>query len=143
MKLEVLTVGVFDYFHYGHLRLFLQIKQCFPSCYLTVAVQESEYVKRFKPEANIFYPTETRCELIRSLRPVDNVITYRVVDEIVSQTKFDIFAIGEDQQHAGFQWACEYCLANGRRVVRMNRTPNISSSHIKQNLEFRRPDENH
>lgn len=138
MPLTVLTVGVFDYFHYGHLRLFENIKKLFPESSLLVAVQESEYIKKFKPDAEIFYPTETRCALIRSLRPVDKVITYRAVDEIVKITDFDVLAIGEDQQHDGFKKACAYCLANGKNVARLPRTPNISSSFIKKNLEFKK-----
>lgn len=138
MKPIVLTVGVFDYFHYGHLLLFRQIKARFPKCYLKVAVQISKYVLKYKPQANIFYPTEVRCDLISSLCLVDEVITYNNVDEIVKDTNFDIFAIGQDQTHEGFKKAESYCLQHGKEVIRLMRTPNISSSSIKDNLDIKR-----
>ena len=39
---KILTFGVFDYFHIGHLRLFKQCKE--HADYLIVAVQKEEYV---------------------------------------------------------------------------------------------------
>ncbi len=132
----VLTVGVFDYFHYGHLRLFKQIRDLFPDCKLKVAVQESEHVKKYKPDANLFYPTDVRCDLVRSLRIVDDVIVYNDVDDIVRHTDFDIFAVGEDQNHAGFERAINYCESQGKQIARMSRTPQISSTYIKGNLDI-------
>lgn len=44
------------------------------------------------------------------------------------------FAVGEDQNHAGFQRAIEWCKENGKEVVRMKRTPGICSSEIKKSL---------
>lgn len=138
---RILTVGVFDYFHYGHLRLFKQIKEYFPHSYLIVAVQQSESIKRYKPDTEIFYPTQIRCEIISDLRLVDEVVIYTAVDEIIEVVKPDIFAVGEDQNHAGFQRALDWCKKNDRQIVRLHRTPDISSTQIKQNLEFRRPSE--
>ena len=53
---KVLTVGVFDYFHLGHLRLFKQAREY--GDYLIVAVQEEDYIHKTKPEAIIFYSTK-------------------------------------------------------------------------------------
>lgn len=47
---------------------------------------------------------------------------------------FDVFAIGEDQNHEGFQRAIKWCEDNGKEVVRMKRTPGICSSEIKKML---------
>ena len=142
-KKRILTVGVFDYFHYGHLRLFRQIKDAYPDSHFIVAVQESEYIKKFKPEASVFYSTEVRCELIGELRCVDEVITYQDALRIVQTIDFDMFAVGEDQQHEGFKRAEEYCLMNGREILRLHRTPNISSSTIKKTLESTNPRSTH
>lgn len=139
MRNKILTVGVFDYFHYGHLRLFYQIKAYYPNSHLIVAVQDEDFILKYKPEAIIFYSTEIRCELVRSLRQVDQVITYKRVAEIVREIDFDIFAVGEDQKHSGFQEAMSYCVKNGREVLHLSRTPNISSTMMKGNFEFRRP----
>lgn len=135
---RVFTVGVFDYFHYGHLRLFNQIRELRPGCCLIVAVHDGNCVKKYKPDAQLFYSTEVRCDLVRSLRQVDQVLVYEAVDDIVRKVDFDIFAVGEDQNHAGFQNAIAYCRNAGREVLHLRRTPDISSSLIKQNLEFRK-----
>lgn len=129
-----MTVGVFDYFHYGHLKLFEQAKNIVSDGYLIVAVQKSEFIKKYKPEADVFYSTDVRCELVRALRCVDEVIPYTDVNEIIKCTDFDIFAVGADQNHSGFLNAIEYCYRNGKKVVRLQRTPNISSSAIKENI---------
>ncbi len=131
---KILTVGVFDYFHYGHLKLFQQAKNIVPNGYLIVAVQESEFIKKYKPNADIFYSTEIRKELVGSLKCVDKVISYTDVYEIIQKIDFDIFAIGADQNHQGFIDAVKYCTQTGKTVVQLHRTPNISSSLIKNNL---------
>lgn len=135
---RILTVGVFDYFHYGHVRLFNQIKSLYPHSFLIVAVQDEAYIHRYKPGAIIFYSTQIRCELVRALRQVDEVITYQNVADIVRLVDFDIFAVGEDQAHSGFQQAINYCRQQGREILRLSRTPNISSTTLKENLTRRR-----
>ena len=62
---------------------------------------------------------------------MDEVIIYKNVDDIVRKVDFDVFAVGEDQNHSGFQKAIEWCRENGKEVVRMQRTQGISSSDIK------------
>lgn len=130
---KVLTVGVYDYYHLGHLRLFERCRKL--GDYLIVAVQESEHVLKYKPQANLLYSTEERMEIIGSIRVVDEVITYTDVDEIVKKVQFDVFAVGEDQTHDGFKRAVEWCEKNGIKVVRLKRTQGISSSSIKTRLE--------
>lgn len=133
---KVLTVGVFDYFHYGHYKLFKNAKAL--GDYLIVAVQDGNYIKKYKPNAEIFYSTGQRKELVNALKDVDEVVSYYDVDKIVSEIDFDIFAIGEDQIHEGFKRAVEWCEKNSKEVVRLKRTPNISSSEIKSELRENR-----
>ena len=129
---KVLTVGVYDYFHLGHLRLFKRAKAL--GDYLIVAVQDGDFILKFKPNARVLYSTEERIELVKALRCVDEVVTYTAVDETIKTLDFDIFAIGEDQTHEGFQRAVKWCEENGKKVVRMTRTPGICSSEIKGTL---------
>lgn len=129
---KVLTVGVFDFFHYGHFKLFENAKKL--GDYLIVAVQDGDYILKYKPEANVLYTTEQRLELVGALRSVDETIVYYDVDAIVKEVDFDVFAVGGDQNHAGFIRAIEWCEANGKDVIRLPRTPGISSSNIKNNL---------
>ncbi|GHT18134.1 glycerol-3-phosphate cytidylyltransferase [Bacteroidia bacterium] len=130
---KVFTVGVFDVFHYGHLRLFARAKV--HGDYLIVAVQDSEDILRYKPDALVVYNTEQRLELVSNIKYVDSAIVYHAVDEIVKQIDFDVFCVGEDQTHEGFQRAVEYCCANGKEVVILERTKNVSSSSLKTKIE--------
>lgn len=74
---RVLTFGVYDYFHLGHLRLFKQCKEY--GDYLIVAVQDGDYIKKYKPGVNILYSTEERVEIIEALKVVDRVVVYQTV----------------------------------------------------------------
>ena len=131
--MKVLTFGVFDYFHWGHLKLFERAKKY--GDYLIVAVQDEEYILRYKPNAKILYSTEQRVELLSSLKIIDEVIIYKNVSEDIKKIDFDVFVVGEDQNHDGFMKAINYCRKNGKRVVKLSRTPEICSSEIKNNLE--------
>lgn len=53
---KVLTFGVFDYFHYGHLKLFERCKKY--GDFLIVAVQCGEEILKNKPDAHVLYTTE-------------------------------------------------------------------------------------
>ena len=129
---KVVTFGVYDYFHLGHLRLFKRARAL--GDYLIVAVQDSDFILKTKPNAKVLYTTDERKELVGALRPVDEVVSYTDVDVTIKTLDFDIFAIGEDQNHAGFQRAIKWCEENGKQVVRMKRTPGICSSEIKDSL---------
>ena len=130
---KVITVGVFDYFHLGHLRLFENAKKL--GDYLIVAVQEGDFILKTKPDANVLYTTEQRMDMVRALRVVDEVITYQDVDKTLPQVDFDIFAKGPDQNHEGFQRAVKWCEDHGKEVVVLPRTPGICSSQIKKQLD--------
>ena len=130
---KVITVGVFDYFHLGHLRLFENAKKL--GDYLIVAVQDGDCILKTKPDADILYTTEQRVDLVKALRIVDEVVVYRDVDQILPKVDFDVFAIGGDQTHEGFQRAVKWCEENGKTVIRLPRTPGISSSQVKGRLK--------
>lgn len=130
---RVITVGVFDYFHLGHLRLFENAKKL--GDYLIVAVQDGDCILKTKPQAQVLYTTEQRIHMIESLKVVDEVVIYEDVDTILPQIEFDVFAKGPDQTHAGFQRAVAWCEEHGKEVALLPRTPGISSSDIKQKLE--------
>ncbi|MCH5176964.1 MAG: adenylyltransferase/cytidyltransferase family protein [Prevotellaceae bacterium] len=127
---RILTVGVYDLLHVGHVELFRKARAL--GDHLTVAVQASDVVTAFKPDAHLVYTTEERCYMVRAIRYVDEVVVYRDVRDIVKEVPFDVFAKGPDQQHAGFQAAVEWCEQNGREVVTLPRTEGISSSELKQ-----------
>lgn len=130
---KILTFGVFDYFHIGHLRLFKQCKQ--HGDYLIVAVQNGEYILKYKPEANILYSTDERVEIISALKIVDEVIVYNsVCTEELEKIDFDILALGEDHHGDRFDEVEKWCKEHGKEVVRLKRTPGICSSDIKNKI---------
>lgn len=130
---KILTFGVYDYFHLGHLRLFKQCKQF--ADYLVVAVQDGSYILKFKPDAKILYSTEERVEILESLKVVDKVVVYETVGvPALEKIDFDILALGEDHIGARFDEVTDWCDKHGKKVVRLKRTPGISSSEIKRQL---------
>ena len=125
----ILTVGVYDLLHIGHILLFKRAKELGNE--LIVAVQDENFIKKYKPEAEMINTTEERLFMVSSIKYVNKVVTYQDVDTIIKQIDFDIFAKGPDQNHSGFQKAVEWCNANGKKVVTIPRTENISSSQLR------------
>jgi cytidyltransferase-like protein len=132
--ITILTFGVYDMLHIGHVLLFKHAKELFPNeeCRLVVAVQNEGNVLKYKPEAKMVYSTEERIFMVSALRYVDQVITYDDVDVDIKNVAFDVFAKGPDQIHAGFQRAVEWCRQNGKQVVVIPRTEGISSTLLRE-----------
>lgn len=130
---KVLTVGVFDLLHIGHVNLFRSARKL--GDFLTVAVQRSEFVVKYKPETNLVYSTEERMYLVKSIRYVDEVVEYEDVFEVVKKSDFDVFVVGPDQTHAGFQKAKSWCKEQGKEIVVLPRTEGVSSSWLKEQIK--------
>lgn len=128
---KVITFGVFDYFHYGHLKLLERCKAL--GDFLIVAVHDDKHVKLNKPELKLYYNENERLEMVQAIRFVDEVILYTQIDETIKEVDFDILVVGPDQTNQHFIKAIEYCKANNKKVVELSRTPNISSTEIKKN----------
>jgi glycerol-3-phosphate cytidylyltransferase len=126
----ILTVGVYDMLHIGHILLFKHAKELGDK--LIVAVQDGDVIKKYKPGTEMVYTTEERMYMVSSIRYVDEVVVYRDVDKDIKSIDFDIFAKGPDQCHAGFQRAVEWCKANGKEVVVIPRTEGISSTMLHE-----------
>lgn len=131
---RILTFGVYDMLHIGHILLFKHAKDlfCGEECRLIVAVQESDFILKYKPNTKMVYSTEERLFMVSSIRYVDEVVTYCDVDKDIQQIQFDVFAKGPDQCHPGFQRAVEWCKANGKDVVVIPRTEGISSTMLRE-----------
>ncbi len=142
MSKRYFTVGVFDLFHYGHLCLFKKIKAREKDAKLIVALQKDEFVLKYKPEVKLFYNEIQRKELLSSIKEIDELHFYTEVSSIVKELEFDVFCVGEDQNHQGFKEACLYVKSKNKEILRLKRTPNISSSDIRaylngQNIDFK------
>lgn len=136
---KVITFGVFDLFHYGHLKLFQNIKKmCGPDTHLIVAVQKDDWIKKYKPDAKMMYKYKERAEILKNLRIVDEVISFGRVDDVIGRVDFDILAKGKEQggpNHEPFNHLLDFCKKTGKQVILMPRTPNISSTYCKRVIE--------
>lgn len=130
----ILTFGVYDMLHIGHILLFKHAKELFPKeeCRLLVAVQDGDFILKYKPKAKMVYTTEERMFMVSSVRWVDEVVKYQDVDLDIQKISFDVFAKGPDQIHAGFQRAIDWCKENGKQVIIIPRTEGISSTMLRE-----------
>ena len=135
----ILTFGVYDILHIGHILLFKHAKELFPGeeCRLIVAVQDGDFILKYKPGTKMIYTTEERMFMVSAVRWVDEVVTYKDVDVDIQNIDFDVFAKGPDQNHAGFQRAVEWCQQNGKEVVVIPRTEGISSTMLREFASLR------
>lgn len=129
----LLTFGVYDMLHIGHMLLFKHAKELFSEeSHLIVAVQDGDYILKYKPEAKMVYSTEERMFMVSSIRWVDEVVVYKDVDVDIKQIDFDVFVKGPDQLHQGFQKAMDWCNSNGKEVIVVPRTGGISSTMLRE-----------
>ena len=129
---KVLTVGVYDLLHKGHVELYRRAKGL--GDYLIVAAQDSDFILKYKPTARVLNSTEDRKYMIKAIRYVDEVITYTDVDKIVQEVDFDVFVTGPDQCHEGFQRAIQWCEEHGKEHIVLGRTDGVSSSELKAKI---------
>ena len=128
----VLTFGVFDLLHIGHVLLFKKAKELSEGGQLIVAVQESDFILKYKPDTELVIDTSTRMFMVNSIKYVDKVVTYQDVDKDIQNIDFDIFAKGPDQNHEGFKRAENWCKNHGKEVVIIPMTEGISSSLLRR-----------
>lgn len=126
---RVLTFGVYDMLHIGHILLFKHAKELGDE--LIVAVQDDDSILKYKPGTKLVYTTNERLYMVSSIRYVDAVVNYQDVDVDIQNIEFDIFAKGPDQNHEGFQRAVAWCEAHGKQVVTIPRTEGISSTMLR------------
>ena len=133
---RILTFGVFDMLHLGHVVLFKRLYDYVNAQkeggWVIVAVQDTDYILKYKPESKIVYSLDEKLFMLGSIRFINEVVVYKNVDEDVKHIDFDILAVGPDQKHAGFQRAMQWARAHGKEVVIMPRTEGISSTELKQ-----------
>lgn len=130
MGKTILTVGVYDMLHIGHILLFKRAKELGDK--LIVAVQDGDVILKYKPGTKMVYTTEERMYMVSTIKYVDEVVVYRDVDTDIQHINFDVFAKGPDQVHEGFQRAVEWCKVNGKDVVVIPRTEGISSTLLRE-----------
>lgn len=123
---KVITVGVFDFFHLGHLNVLEAAKK--HGDYLIVAVHDDKLNIK---GVEFLYDLEERMRFVGSIKFVDEVIPYERVDTLLESIDFDTFVYGPDQNHEYFQKAFEWCRKNKKDLVMLKRTAGISSTRLR------------
>ena len=116
--------------HIGHILLFKRAKELGDR--LVVAVQDGDCILKYKPGTKMVYSTEERVYMVSTIKYVDDVVVYKDVDLDIQKIDFDILARGEDQIHAGFQRAEQWCAEHGKEVKVLTRTAGISSTMLRE-----------
>lgn len=126
---RVITIGVFDLIHRGHVELFRRAKQY--GDYLTVWVHEDNYIEK----KGVVQSTEERIYMCKAIRYVDDAIPYGNLDEDIVKHDFEVLVCGEDQQKfPHFIYVRQWCKEHGKEFVVLPRTEGISSSIIRSSV---------
>ena len=129
---RVITYGTFDLLHYGHINLLRRAKAL--GDYLIVALSTDEFNSAAKHKT-CYFSYEQRKALLESIRYVDLVIPEESWEQKVGDMKeyhIDTFVIGDD-----WKGKFDYLRDTGVEVVYLSRTPEISSTQIKSDLNNR------
>ena len=126
---RVITYGTFDLLHYGHINILRRAKAL--GDYLVVVVSTDEFNWNEK-QKKCYFTYEERKSILEAIRYVDLVVPEECWDQKirdVQQYNIDTFVMGDDW--AGeFDFLKDYC-----EVVYLPRTPEISTTQIKQELK--------
>jgi len=122
---KVITYGSFDLFHEGHYKILERAKAL--GDYLIVGVT-TEHYDRQRGKLNLVDPIMTRIENVRKTGFADEIIIedhegQKVED--IQKYGVDVFVLGSDWT-GRYDYLKEYC-----EVVYLDRTPNISSSFLR------------
>ena len=130
------TTGVYDMFHIGHLNLLRRAKELCD--YLIVGVSTDELVKKEKNKTPII-PFEDRCEIIGSIKYVDEVVAQVDKDKLGAyfrlDKRFKKMFVGSDWKGSP-QWE-QYekdFEPYGVEIVYLPHTEGISSSILREKL---------
>ena len=128
---NVITYGTFDLFHFGHLRLLERAKALTRGeGELIVAVSTDTFNWEAKRKTCVV-PYAERAAIVAALRCVDRVIAEESWEQKaadITQNQVGIFVMGDDWR-GKFDDLGRLC-----KVVYLPRTPNISSTEMKQEI---------
>lgn len=131
---RVITYGTFDLLHYGHINLLRRAKE--QGDYLIVALSTDEFNWNEK-QKKCYFSYEKRKQLLEAIRFVDLVIPEKKWEQKVD----DIFKYHIDAFVMGDDWTGEFDFVQEKtnaEVVYLPRTPEISSSQIKEDLGMKK-----
>jgi glycerol-3-phosphate cytidylyltransferase len=125
---RIITYGTFDLLHYGHVNLLRRAREL--GDYLVVALSTDEFNWHEKRK-KCYFSYEIRKQLLEAIRYVDLVIPENSWDQKEYDVKkyyIDTFVMGDDWE-GKFDFLKPQC-----NVVYLSRTPEISTTQIKEDL---------
>lgn len=129
---RIITYGTFDLLHYGHINLLKRAKGL--GDYLIVALSTDEF-NAIKGKKS-FFSYEKRKALLEAIRYVDLVIpedNWEQKKTDVHEYHIDIFVMGDD-----WSGKFDFLKEEGVEVVYLPRTPEISTTVIKEELKSKK-----
>ncbi len=126
---RVITYGTFDLLHYGHINLLKRAKEL--GDYLVVAISTDEFNWN-KKQKKCYFTYEQRKAMVEAIRYVDLVIPEENWEQKRSDMhryNIDTFVIGDD-----WEGKFDFLKEEGVSVVYLSRTPEISTTQIKNDL---------
>lgn len=126
---RVLTYGTFDLLHYGHINLLRRAREL--GDYLVVGLSTDEFNWNEKRK-ECYFSYEERKQLLEAVRYVDLVIP----ENGWGQKAFDVHEYHIDTFVMGDDWVgkFDFLKDEGCEVLYLPRTPEISTTQIKQDL---------
>ena len=129
---KVITYGTFDLLHYGHINLLKRAKSL--GDYLIV-VNSTDQFNWIKKPKKCYFTYEQRKTLVEAVRYVDLVIPEESWEQKVTDVHeyhIDTFVMGDD-----WKGKFDFLEKEGVEVVYLPRTPEVSTTEIKNSLETR------
>jgi glycerol-3-phosphate cytidylyltransferase len=126
---RVITYGTFDLLHYGHINLLRRAKEL--GDYLIVALSTDEFNWKQKKK-KCYFTYEQRKAMVEAIRYVDRVIpetNWEQKRTDVHDYDIDVFVMGDD-----WKGKFDFLKEEGVEVVYLPRTPEISTTQIKNDL---------
>ncbi|MDQ0227134.1 glycerol-3-phosphate cytidylyltransferase [Metabacillus niabensis] len=124
---KVITYGTFDLLHYGHINILQKAREL--GDYLIVAISTNDF--NMIKGKNCYFSYSERKKLVESIKYVDYVIPEDSWDQKINDIitlNIDVFVMGDDWK-GKFDYLEEFC-----KVVYLPRTPDISTTKIKEDL---------
>ena len=126
----MITYGTFDMLHYGHINLLRRARAL--GDYLIVALSSDSF-NAIKNKQSFFH-YEHRRQMLEAIRYVDLIIPendWEQKREDIIKHNVNIFVMGNDRE-GKFDFLKDIC-----EVVYQERTPEISTTRIKNHLKIR------